>query len=209
MFPCVNKWFQFISFGDGSVAPKGSIYSTIPSHIVKQIHNLGHEHISNMCLGVYGRGHNDEVEWDEQEDSEHKTDANNGTGDGEHIGWKPLSAFHNQHVITTQCNNKGAIIEWLFVPFIVEETPLNEDSQRRGAQYEEQSKVESLADRNDSVINLEESRATLDGLDEVDPSSSNDPIDVGASSSGEHVGITLTRSDVPSIPPSDDGAEEL
>jgi hypothetical protein len=119
VFPCINKWYQFVSFGDGTVAPKGSIYSTIPSHIVKQIENLGHDHIPYMCLGVYGRGVNDEYDWEEEEDDLEK----NGTkqhDDTERPAWAPLSKFLEQNIIATQCSNVGAVIEWLFVPFIVE-----------------------------------------------------------------------------------------
>jgi hypothetical protein len=119
VFPCINKWYQFVSFGDGTLAPKGSIYSTIPSHIVKQIQNLGHDHIPYMCLGVYGRGVGDEHDWEEEENDV----AKNGTmdnADTERLDWAPLSKFQEQNIIATQCTNVGAVIEWLFVPFIVE-----------------------------------------------------------------------------------------
>ena len=132
VYPCVGRWYQFLSIGDGRFAPPGSLYSRIPSHVVSQIHNLGHEQIPNMCLGVLGRGDRDEVDWNEEEEKQeeegavHTTNStkqarNESLGDGE---WEPLTDWFEQEVITTQCTNEGAIIEWLFVPFIVEE---NED----------------------------------------------------------------------------------
>jgi hypothetical protein len=212
VFPCVNKWFQFVSFGDGNAAPKGSVYSTIPSHIVKQIHNLGHDHISHMCLGVYGRGLKDEVEWSDEERSENNTGGENRTTDGDQVGWKPLSAFHNQNIITTQCSNEGAVIQWLFVPFVVEEAPTDEESQHRDALLEEHSRLESVADRNDSVRDLEKAGATLAHINKVDGDdarSTKDPME-GPMSTVEHPGTSsLARSDLPGIPAADDGTEEL
>jgi hypothetical protein len=55
------------------------------------------------------------VDWDEE--SKMQEDP---AQDGE---WTPLSQFVEEQIVTTQCSNAGAVIEWLFVPFIEEEEP--------------------------------------------------------------------------------------
>ena len=124
VYPCMREWYQFVSFGDGSIAPPGSLYSTIPFHIVKQIRAMGHDHIPFMCLGVFERGDRDEYDWD---DVEHQNELHNNVGInyssylGETETWAPLSQFQDARIVTTQCSNIGAVIEWVFVPFILEE----------------------------------------------------------------------------------------
>lgn len=113
VFPCMHRWVQFLSVGDGELAPEGSLFFSIPEHIVAQIVNGGHAQIPQMCLGVWGRGVADEVEWD---------DPLYGEPDPpEPEEWPPLSDYVNEELFSTQCTNKGAVVEWLFVPFIVEE----------------------------------------------------------------------------------------
>lgn len=127
VFPCVKRWYQFLSFGDGNLAPANSLFVSMPSHVVRQIHNLGHEHIAQMCLGVYQRGTKDETDWEEKDESSDPTTASEAERaliDEEDLDWPPLSQWLNEQVITTQCTNEGAVIEWLFVPFIVEDEPL-------------------------------------------------------------------------------------
>ena len=136
VYPCVHQWYQFVSFGDGEHAPLGSIYSTIPSHIVKQINNLGHAQIPYMCFGVYGRGDQDELDWDDE--NYVKTYGMNITvedsDDEEEI--PPLSEWNGEEIVTTQCTNKKAVIEFVFVPYVEEddtdeETEDSEDSEHQ------------------------------------------------------------------------------
>jgi hypothetical protein len=127
VFPCMREWYQFVSFGDSRIAPTGTLYSTIPSHIVKQIQEQGHPQIPYMCLGVFERGDQDEPNWDD-EDETHRIETSqlnkasipdsNTTRE-----WAPLSEFKEARVVMTQCSNVGALIEWVFVPFILEEDP--------------------------------------------------------------------------------------
>jgi hypothetical protein len=125
VYPCVREWFQFVSVGDGRVAPKGSLYSTIPSHIVRQIHNLGHEQIPYMCLGVLERGNEDEPNWNDEDYTKIKQERAAIKADPNHVpdqDWEPLSYWNEAKIVTTQCTNLGAVIEWVFIPFIDEET---------------------------------------------------------------------------------------
>jgi translation elongation factor EF-1alpha len=66
-----------------------------------------------MCLGVIGRGNYDEKPWNET----------NGTMEvkTEEFEWKPLSDWNGENVVSTQCSNTGAVIDWAIVPFIVED----------------------------------------------------------------------------------------
>lgn len=130
VYPCLREWFQFVSFGDGRVAPKGSLYSTIPSHIVKQLRNLGHEQIPYMCLGVYERGVDDELDWNDENYQADKVERAARKAESTSVvdeKWKPLSGWKEDNVMTTQCTNAGAVIEWVFVPFIAGEETLEND----------------------------------------------------------------------------------
>jgi hypothetical protein len=166
VYPCVHRWLQFFSFGNGQVAPKGSIFFTIPMHIVQQIRRSGHEHIPYMCLGVWGRGSSDEVEWesvsngavdvessldrtdndddeesDTEDEEEHEIeDEEEEDTDGGFVSQvqsergsltisqlsgsaslHPLSEWIDAQIYSTQCSNDGGVIEWMFVPYIVED----------------------------------------------------------------------------------------
>jgi len=116
VYPCVHQWYQFVSFGDGITAPSGSLFSIIPSHIVRQIKNLGHDQHAEMCFGVWGRhGNEDEIPWG----MEMKDEATRTTSDN-------LSEWAGEDVILTQCSNREAVIEWVFVPYIVEDDDDND-----------------------------------------------------------------------------------
>jgi hypothetical protein len=131
VFPCIHRWYQFLSFGDGTLTPKGSMYTTVPSHIVRQIRNLGHEQNKHMCLGVLQRGDHDEVDWEEDDEAADdsanvdKIEEGDTTmkGEDEDDELVELAEWVNEEVVTTQCSNTGAIIEWLFIPFIDEDIP--------------------------------------------------------------------------------------
>ena len=123
VYPSIREWFQFVSFGDGRVAPAGSLYTTIPSYIVSQTHALGHEQIPYMCLGVYNRGTEDAIDWEDKDYAKLKSerDALLSSQNNSDIDWKPLSEWNGEQIITTQCTNLGAVIEWVYVPFIAED----------------------------------------------------------------------------------------
>lgn len=121
VYPCVREWFQFVSFGDSRIAPKGTLYSTMPSHIAKQIAQRGTGKIPYMCMGVHERGDADELRWNGNVYAPRGSNetANHSTSDA------PLSEFRGKPVITTQCTNTNAVIEWVFVPFIDDEDAVN------------------------------------------------------------------------------------
>jgi hypothetical protein len=144
IYPCMREWYQFVSFGDGHFAPAGSLYSTIPFHIVRQIHALGHDHIPYMCLGVFDRGDKDEMDWEDV--AYEKTNSNSTLNLSkqhashrakESVEFEPLSSFNGAGVITTQCNNAGAVIEWVFVPFIHAENDEKAANITESKSYEE------------------------------------------------------------------------
>jgi len=174
VYPCFNRWYQFLSFGDGRLAPRGSIFSTIPSQMVRQIHNLGHEQIPYMCLGVLGRGDQDEVHWDEGEDEGGELTVAAGPGSrnesfkaGE---WEPLSEWMEQELVTTQCTNVGAVIEWLFVPFIVEEDSpgSSEEEPNKSADKEVTSRInESLPTTTDECDDSSRDKCQIDNNEEL------------------------------------------
>ena len=139
VYPCVQQWFQFVSFGDGEHAPIGSLYSTIPSHIVQQIQNLGHAQSPYMCFGVRGRGTQDEVNWGDDAD-----EVENGDASEDATMLLPLSNWKGEQIVTTQCSNKGAVIEWVFVPYIVEEASNETDPESETTTANNDDEAESI-----------------------------------------------------------------
>lgn len=150
VFPCVSRWSQFLSVGDGRLAPRGSLYFSIPSHLVRQYHKKGHDHVPYMCLGVYGRGDSDEEPWEVDDDADNDEENDDGLDVDKNIRdnnvsqpdhgdranrppegdpWVPLRDFEDAEIITTQCTNVGAVIEWLFIPFIEEEPSMEETNE--------------------------------------------------------------------------------
>jgi hypothetical protein len=109
------------------------MFTTVPSHIVRQIKNLGHDQHKYMCLGVLGRGDHDEVDWEADDDDStyvNKIEEGDTSIDGEEDEdddddeLEDLAEWVNEEVVTTQCTNTGAVIEWLFIPFIDDDTPI-------------------------------------------------------------------------------------
>ena len=102
-----------------------------------------------MCLGVAYRGEQDEKDWfkerdeffesyEDPEDEEHserdanETESNAAADDAPHAtneteasldndGYEPLVYWLGKQLMATKCSNEGAVIEWVLVPFIVEE----------------------------------------------------------------------------------------
>ena len=132
VFPCVKRWPQFVSFGNGQFAPKGSMHINVPKHIVNRIrasrpHSPPQE--AHLCLGVLGRGDKDEEHLyeieggddghDDGDDAEEKIQYTEEDYD-EH-GILKFDHYMDDEIVATQCSNTGAVIEWIFVPFIEEE----------------------------------------------------------------------------------------
>lgn len=156
VYPCTKRWHQFFSFGNGVEVPKGAIHTTVPLHTRKRIAETGREQTAYMCLGVAGRGDLDEEDWlgergeaeedeesddDEEESDDEVGDEDEFTQEEEDDGLSPLVNWENEHLIATSCSNAGAVIEWILVPFIVEEDPNDADSE---GDMEVQSEDEEL-----------------------------------------------------------------
>ena len=134
VFPCMQRWYQFLSFGNGEDAPAGSIHTTVPAHTRRRIEETGREQEAYMCLGVRGRGKLDEEDWfdkraheesdseDSEEEEVNEIDEDNYS-DGDEIQdsediLDDLSDWEGSQLVATRCSNTGAIIEWILVPFI-------------------------------------------------------------------------------------------
>ena len=123
VFPCYTRWHQLFSFGNGMIAPRGAIHSSLPAHIAKQLKKKEKEVHQHLCLGVVGRGDADETAWIEDEEDENEewdpweySDVATYPN-----GRKSLQLWSGQQLQTTPCSNEGGVIEWYFVPFIVEQ----------------------------------------------------------------------------------------
>jgi len=131
VFPCVHRWNQFVSFGDGEVTPKGSIHSNVPLHIIDRIKSKGRTQHPYMCFAASGRGEDDTDDWEEDAklDKADKSDDESLTPDIENFealkaehGKPPLKLWSGKQLVSTPCSNTDAVIEWLFVPYIVEDS---------------------------------------------------------------------------------------
>jgi hypothetical protein len=156
VFPCVKRWQQFLSFGNGKEVPIMALHTTVPLHTRRRIAETGREQEPYMCLGVAGRGDLDEEDWlgtrgeyetsygQEEESASEDEDADlvdeidqdrfsveedeveSEQGKEEDGGLPPLRLWEEEQLVATRCSNTGAIIEWVVVPFIVEEFDLTE-----------------------------------------------------------------------------------
>ena len=142
VYPCVTRWHQLFSFGgkekdggggeEGSsegdvVAPLGSVHASLPRHVVKTLGDKGKMQEKGLCLGVKGRGSMDESEWEEDGDEKEEEDGfpledtyeeNAGSSSS---GTKPLRLWKGAQLRTTPCSNVDGVVEFFYVPFIVEE----------------------------------------------------------------------------------------
>jgi len=129
VFPCVHRWNQFVSFGDGEVTPKGSIHANVPLHIIDRIKSKGRTQDPYMCFSVSGRGESDLDDWEEDAKIErHATDDEETlVPDEEDVdaadvidGKLPLQLWAGKQLVSTPCSNADAVIEWVYVPYIIE-----------------------------------------------------------------------------------------
>jgi hypothetical protein len=144
VFPCNKLWNQFASFGNGNETPNLTIHTNVPLHTRKRIAETGRDQEPYMCLGVSGRGELDEEDWlgvHHEDDDEDLPQANSDEGKTDEIdkdnfsleeddsnddetdstALSPLSQWEGKQLVSTRCSNTGALIEWLVVPFIVED----------------------------------------------------------------------------------------
>jgi hypothetical protein len=154
VYPCTKRWHQFLSFGNGKEAPKGSLHTTVPLHTRRRVAETGREQEAYMCLGVAGRGDTDEEDWlgtvaenyegDEHEDYESgdeeaesdeeaetdlvdEIDVDSFGDETEDDSLPPLSDWEGEQLVATRCSNVGAVIEWILVPFVEEDVEEQED----------------------------------------------------------------------------------
>lgn len=140
VYPCSTKWHQIFAFGNGTIAPRGAIHATLPPHMVKQHEHKKEPVSAHLCIGVEGRGDADETLWKTQKEKEEEKKKETEIEEDEELdpweepdaevganGRKLLNLWNGQHLRTTPCSNEGAVLEFFFVPFIVEE-PEEEDS---------------------------------------------------------------------------------
>jgi len=119
------------------------------------------EQVEYMCVGVTGRGGLDEELWSEDEDEEEEedegeqvvkeeeqTEIKRGLAEKHHEYHEsdsaedeeeesrensliPLSEWIDAQVVTTRCDNVGAVIEWVFIPFVDSDNPQYEIVQEK------------------------------------------------------------------------------
>eukprot|EP00522_Entomoneis_paludosa_P012151 CAMPEP_0172447026 /NCGR_PEP_ID=MMETSP1065-20121228/6420_1 /TAXON_ID=265537 /ORGANISM="Amphiprora paludosa, Strain CCMP125" /LENGTH=766 /DNA_ID=CAMNT_0013198225 /DNA_START=86 /DNA_END=2386 /DNA_ORIENTATION=+ len=107
VYPCLsNLWGQLVSFGDGRIAPPGSLFTALFEKRVEFWKKKGTVVYPYRCLA---------------ETYKFATEHINST------------AIGSGRIITTPCNNleddETRILEWVFVPFIMEDNGVEDDSE--------------------------------------------------------------------------------
>jgi hypothetical protein len=91
-----------------------------------------------MCLGVAFRGDKDEEDWFgerqeyfEEYDIEHRDPSQIEPDEQKKEGekYRSLVYWYGEHLMATRCSNEGAVIEWVVVPFIVEDDESQQDGE--------------------------------------------------------------------------------
>ena len=88
-----------------------------------------------MCLGVVGRGLEDELDWNDEEYKNRK-ESNVTNSVVESQPFANLSEWTGENIISTQCTNVGGVIEWAFVPFIDEDNESQDSEDRESIEDE-------------------------------------------------------------------------
>lgn len=131
VYPCIHKWHQMYGFGDGTVAPVGSLHGSIPKNILNTIlqRRRGKDQAPHLCLGVSGRGGKRYIPWEEDEN---RVDLNHI----DFVPWNdtelerlleqgqvpPIELWQDKLLVTVPCSgSSAAVLEFLFVPFVLEE----------------------------------------------------------------------------------------
>lgn len=125
MYPCQTKFHNLFSFGDDIIAPKGSIFATVPNHIVKALKYKGKEQYPYLCLGAMGRSKIEYTPWEEDKNKEryNTVDFVPEKAKKAHMeGRKPsLRLWKDKQLVTIPCNDEDAVVTFVVVPFIVED----------------------------------------------------------------------------------------
>ena len=126
VYPCITKFHQMFSFGDGIVAPKGSVFASVPNHIVKALEYKGKEQYQYLCIGAMGRSKTEYSPWEEDEDKEEQYNTVDyipeRAKDAHSQNRIPsLRLWKEKRLVTIPCNDADAVVNFVFVPFIVED----------------------------------------------------------------------------------------
>jgi hypothetical protein len=133
VFPCFTKWHQMFTFGDGKVARNASIFGSVPMHIINALKYKGKDQAPYLCFGVVGRSKIEYTPWAEDGDKEQLDTVDFVPKILEKIARQgdrvlPVRLWKGKQLVTVPCSNDDAIIEFVFVPFIVEdEDPTTEE----------------------------------------------------------------------------------
>lgn len=136
VYPCVSRWNQYPSFGQGEL--EGALHVNVPSRVLRSIERTGKTLHKHLCLGVRGRSWEEGVAKEDQwgnEGSTHESEEEEQEyypilEDDELYdeGIVPLSKYIGQRIYAEECSFKSDVIKWIAVPFIIEDTEENNNS---------------------------------------------------------------------------------
>lgn len=127
VFPCLNQWSQMFSFGDGIITrTNATIFGSVPMHFINALKYEGIVQPPHLCFGVTGRGKHEYTPWKEDRNKDQLTsidfiphEAMNEVNNGDRL--LPLRLWKHKQLVTIPCSNEDAIVDFVTMPFIVEE----------------------------------------------------------------------------------------
>lgn len=145
VYPCMVKFHHMFSFGDGIVAPKGSIFASVPKHIVAALENKGKEQYPYLCIGAMGRSTTEYTPWKEDEDRENYNTADYIPERASELiknnRLPALRLWKDKQMVTIPCRDEDAVVKFVFVPFIIEDQ--NQDTVNMIPDEDEKKEEES------------------------------------------------------------------
>ncbi len=126
VYPCMNQWHQMFGFGNGEVARNSTIFGSVPRHIIHALSYKGKDQPPYLCFGVVGRGKTEYSPWKEDKNRQHFDTVDFVSNQAKKIRQRggelhlPVRLWKNKQLVTVPCTDDSAVIDFLFVPFIVE-----------------------------------------------------------------------------------------
>lgn len=149
VFPCMSQWHQMFGFGGGEIARNSTIFGSVPKHIINALRYKAKDQPPYLCFGVIGRGNKEYTPWNEDEKREHLNTVDFVSKKAKKMRQKtegqqlPLRLWKNKQLVTVPCTDESAVIDFLFVPFIVENDDSEEDNMEEGV-GEEAIRIENI-----------------------------------------------------------------
>ena len=125
VYPCHNKWHQMFGFGNGKLSPLGTIFNSIPTHLVNKRIKDGHDQATRTCLGIMRHNKTRGTSRPEPLPETNEFIPKNLKHYENSRMMAPLKFWKQKQIVTVSCSDTNAFIKFLFVPFIREDDTIS------------------------------------------------------------------------------------